>query len=155
MEIKITYEQAIIAASSLFVGSLIGALCQHSYHKKHTPESKIKELNNAREAYERSKREAEKEAYDARRAYSELAGRKKAYQDEIRPAIESKIREELQTYIAQAEKTYMQAKKEREDAKHDKEIANLKLELAKTLSENTKETVKEKIIIKASDDKED
>lgn len=155
MEFKITGDQVVTVAASATVGTVIGALCHHAYTVVHTPESKIQALNEARTRYEAEKNESEAKAYEARKAYEDLASRKRAYQDEIRPAIESKIREELQTYIAQADKTYAKAQETLKTSEHNREIANLKLELAKTLSENTKETVKEKIIIKNRDDEDD
>lgn len=155
MEFKITNEQAKIAAASSLVGAAIGAVTHHVYSVTHTPESKIQALNQAKYEYENTKRESEAKAEEARSAYRRLSERKREYQDEIRPNIEAKVREELHAYISKADHTYEKAKEERRAAEHDKEIASLKLELAKTLSQNTKERVTEKIIIKNKDDEEE
>lgn len=125
METKTLSDQPIMLALSYFVlGTVTGVVAHKCYTLKHTPEETIKKL----EAATAEKKAAEKsynEKYGQyRELYDKLVSTKKAYQDEIRPELESKIRKEFEDYISKADETY-------EKAKHENELASLKLELIK------------------------
>lgn len=124
MEIRITKEQILTIACAFGVGTATGVFA-HKYHvMKNTPEETIRKLEAAtaeKKAAEKSYSEKYSE-YSA--AYSKLVSIKKEYQDEIRPELEAKIRKEFQDYIGKADETYAKAK-------HENELASLKLELIK------------------------
>ena len=177
MEFKITKEQIIIALSFFGLGSGAGALLQKKYDDYNTPEEKIIRMKEEEERLRMRKLDSEEAAEKARKANAEAEGAralvkeerhklqqtKLAYQNEITPAIEAKIRKELQEYISQADGVYAKAKEERskteqlrKEIEHEKELANLKLELAKTLKENLTTTEREvKVIYKNSNDDEE
>ena len=163
MEIKFTKEQIITVLTSLGIGSAIGAGLEKLYSIKHTSEDTIRELKESRDALRREQdfldskiRQNRDEAASVRAEQYKLSSMKREYQNEIKPEIEAKIRKELQTYISDAEKKYGQAKEELQKAKHEREIADLKLELAKTLNESVTHTEKEtKIIVKSSEEEKE
>lgn len=164
MEIKTTSENMIMLACTFFgVGAVTGLFGHKYYALKHTPEETIKELKDSREALRREQdfldskiRQNRDEAAQVRAEQRKLQSMKTDYQNEIKPEIEAKLRKELQTYISEAEKKYEQAKSELQKAKHEREIADLKLDLAKTLNESVTHTEKEtKIIVKSLDEIEE
>jgi len=176
MEFKITKEQVIIALSFFGLGSGAGALLQKKYDDYNTPEEKIIRMKEEEERLRMRKLDSEEAAAKAQKANAEAEGTralvreerykiqqtKLAYQNEITPAIEAKIRKELQEYISKADGVYAKAKEERskteqlrKEIEHEKELANLKLELAKTLKENLTTTEREvKVIYKNSNNEE-
>lgn len=75
-----------------------------------------------------SKSELAKQQREASEALNDLRKEKQKYQDEIRPEIEARVRKELENYISRADETY-------EKAKHENEMAKLRLELVREKSE--------------------
>lgn len=143
MEIRITKKQLITGLAVFAAGVGIGVIGYHIFAN-----DKVHEFRNAKSAFELAKQESTIEL-------NKLKATKREYQDEIKPEIEARIRKELQTYISQAETSYLKAKELQKEAQRDREMADLKLELAKTLSESVTHTEKEtKIIVKAVDDAE-
>ena len=170
MEFNITKQMVVTALSFLGLGSLIGALSQKAYDNYNTPEEKVLRMKEEEEVLRLKKIDVEEAVKRSREAAAEARGEqslvkeerrkleltKLAYQKEITPNIEAKIRKELQEYISKADSTYEKAKQLRKEVEHEKELANLKLELAKTLKENLTTTEKEvKIIYKNADDEEE
>lgn len=156
MEFKITGKQVALLLSVFSAGTGAGVLGHYIYTVKHTPEDKIRELRDLKSAIDFAKKESAQEAYNASAELNRLRATKREYQDEIRPQIEAKVRKELQTYISQAEVSYNKAKELQKEAQKDREIAELKLDLAKTLNKSVTHTEKEtKIIVKEKDDDDD
>ena len=155
MEFKISKGQIMLLLSVFSAGALTGGLGHYIYALKHTPEDKIQEMKDLKSALELAKKESTQAAYNAMSELNRLRSTKKEYQEEIKPAIEAKIRKELQTYISQAETSYKKAEELRREAKQIQEMSELKLELAKTLNQSVTHTEKEtKIIVKSKDDEE-
>ena len=162
MEIKISKKNAIVAGISFGIGGIAGAVADMVYQKHHTPEDIIKEMKQSKEDLIQEQKYLDMKIRQNRDAVSEVAAERRKlentkdkYQNEIKPEIEAKLRKELQDFIANAEKVYNKAEKLKAEAEHDKEIANLKLDLAKTLNESVTHTEKEtKIIVKSADDEE-
>lgn len=138
MEFKITKEQILAIATAFGLGTSIGVYINKYHNLKNTPEETIRRL----EAATAEKKAAEKsyaEQYGKYRdAYDKLVNTKQAYQDEIRPELESKIRQELKKYIDKADETYAKAK-------HDNELASLKLELIRQYKKNNYEALSDGI----------
>ncbi len=155
MELKITKNLLFTVLASFAVGMSAGAIGNHLYSVSHTPEDKLQELRDAKSALEFTRNQSAQEALNASNELRKLKATKYEYQNEIRPELEAKIRKELQTYISQAEVSYKKAEELKKEAEVAREIASLKLELAKTLNESVTHTEKEtKIIVKAVDDAE-
>lgn len=153
MEIKISKNVMVAIISAFSAGSLAGAIGHHFYTLAHTPEDKMQELKDAKSALDLARKQSVQEAYNASAELNRLRATKREYQNEIRPEIEAKVRKELQNYISQADVSYEKAKELQKEAQKDREIADLKLELAKTLSESVTHTEKEtKIIVKSADE---
>lgn len=93
-------------------------------HLKNTPEAVINKMENVKAEAKAQENSAIKAKKEAELALSRLKSTKKQYQDEIRPELEKIIRRDLQTYISEADKKYESARKERE-------MADVKLELAR------------------------
>lgn len=116
--VKVVGTIAGMALSALAGGTYI------SYKNlKNTPEDVIRRMNEATEEAKKAKKEADGARALAAATKIALENKKKEYQDEIRPDIEKAIRAELNNYIERADVVY-------EKAKHEKELAELKLELA-------------------------
>lgn len=118
---------AIVLAGGAFAG---GYFASNYSHLKNTPESVIAKMEAAKEQAKAEQAIAAKDRVAAEVALNALKNTKRQYQDEIRPGIEAKVRKELQTYISEADKKY-------EDAKRQRELADLKLELVKAKEKNT------------------
>ena len=163
MEIKVNESNVVVALVSFCIGGAVGVLVNRDYNKKHTPEETIKKLQEAKDDLRREQSQMDfkiRQNYDAVAEVAaerrKLEGRKKEYQNEITPEIEAKLRKELQDYISNADKVYAAAKNEKAQAAHEREIAELKLDLAKTLNESVTHTEKEtKIIVKTPDEIEE
>lgn len=123
MEIN-TKDLVLTMIASAVVGIEAGVLGHSYYTKKHTPEDTIRKLEAATAEKKAAADKYSEEYYKYLDVYNKLASTKKAYQDEIRPEIESKIRKELEDYIGKADETYAKAK-------HENEMASLRLELIK------------------------
>ena len=126
MGLKVEFEtkQILVSGLSLAIGCLIGMLGQKQYDISHTPEDQIRQLNQAASDNKASKKALSEQLTETNKALDMLKKTKTEYQNEIRPELESKIRKELEDYISKADSTY-------EKARHDNDMAELKLELAK------------------------
>lgn len=113
---------AIIGA---VVGGAIGGVAVKVYDKLHTPEKTIEKLETKTAEYKTAKVEAQAKQASASRELERLRNTKKEYQAEIRPEIEKKVRDELNEYIVKADDVYAKAR-------HDREMADVKLELIKS-----------------------
>lgn len=124
MTLELTKGNIVVSASSLAIG-LVSGICIDKFHQmRNTPEEVTRNLNEATLQNKASKKELEKQTSENRKVLNDIRSTKKAYQDEIRPEIESKVRKELEDYISKADSTY-------EKAKRENEMASLRLELAK------------------------
>ena len=163
MEIKINKKNAIVAGVYFGIGGLAGAVADMIYQKHHTPEDIIKEMKQSKDDLVQEQKYLDMKIRQNRDAVSEVAaerrkleGRKQEYQNEVKPEIEARLRKELQDYISNADKVYTKAEKLKADAEHEREIADLKLDLAKTLNESVTHTEKEtKIIVKSGEEVEE
>lgn len=113
---------AIIGA---VVGGVVGGVAVKVYDKHHTPEKTIEKLETKTEEYKAAKAEAQAKEASASQELATLRRTKYEYQAEIRPEIENKVRAELNEYITKADDVYARAK-------HDREMADVKLELIKS-----------------------
>lgn len=124
MTLELTKGNVIVSASSMAIG-LVAGICIDKFHQmRNTPEEVTRNLNEATMQNKASKKELEKQTSENRKILNDIRNTKKAYQDEIRPEIEAKVRKELENYISKADATY-------EKAKRENDMAFLRLELAK------------------------
>ncbi len=134
--------KTILLVGGAAIGGLtIGYFATKYYQMKNTPESVLLKLQTAKDAAEEAEQKAqeaikrsEEKAVESKRILDAIKSTKKQYQDEIRPELESKIREELKEYIEKADETYEKAKLISEQAKKDNELADLKLKFAKDMA---------------------
>ena len=124
MNINLSKESTTTSILSMIFGAGMAFIASRYYSMTHTPEETIRRLETATAENKVSKNQLHEQECDTRKAINELKRTKSAYQAEIKPEIESKIRKELESYISKADETY-------EKAKHENELATLKLELAK------------------------
>ena len=161
MEIKKETMTTILV--SMGIGTVLGVIADRYWQFKHTPEETLKKLAMAKDELIREQKELDRKIHQSWDASAEVAaerrkleGRKQEYQNEVKPEIEARLRKELQDYISNADKVYTKAEKLKADAEHEREIADLKLDLAKTLNESVTHTEKEtKIIVKSGEEVEE
>ena len=127
MEIKINKPEAFKSAILMIVGAIAGSISMKLVDNANTPEDVLARLESAKVEYNSSKASLKEQEKETNKALDTLRKTKKAYQDEIHPTLEEKIRKDLETYISKADETYAKAKRENE-------MADLKLELAKEYS---------------------
>ena len=112
----------VMTAIGTGIGVVVGVLIEKYHNKMNTPEETIQKLNAATLENKAAAKELAKVKSDDEKVLSEIKKTKQAYQDEIRPELEAKIRKELESYISKADAVY-------EKARHENELASLKLEL--------------------------
>lgn len=120
-----------IGGASYVIGRSNGYKASDEWHKKNTPEAQLKALEQAKVEKESAAAIARQERSKSEAAYERLKATKQAYQDEIRPELESKVRQELQDYISNADAKYAAAEKTLKEAKRENELTQLRLELMK------------------------
>ena len=120
-----------IGSASYVIGRSNGYKASDKWHRENTPEAQLKALEQAKVEKENAAAMARQERSRSEAAYERLRATKQAYQDEIRPEIESKVRQELQDYISNADVKYTAAEKTLKEAKRENELTQLRLELMK------------------------